>query len=219
MKKLVVLLSIMVVLTGCVNMNNYSIDNIVNRIIKKDSKLKNVNFEGYSYYIPKGYKFLQKKQYNAIISDKDNNKFYLYIDIVSKYHNIKKKYKVNDDVYYSKSIKGKDKYGYLEITKSKNKYFIEAMYNYMKIEAYVDEKDFKNALSDISLILSSIKYNDKILDTIIGENKFSYREEIYNIFDTKDKSGNFLDYVKEYDYDKDKEEQEKDEDQIKVDEE
>lgn len=218
MKKLVVLLSIMIVLTGCVNMNNYSIDEIVNKIIKKDNKLKNVNFEGYSYYIPKGYKFLQKKQYNATISDKDNNKFYLYIDIVSKYHDVKKKYKVNKKAYYSKAIKGKDKYGYLEITKSKDMYFIEAMYNYMKIEAYVDEKDFKNALSDISLILSSARYNDKVLDTIIGENQFSYKEEIYNIFETKDKSGNFLDYVKEYDYDKDKEDK-KDEDQIKVDEE
>ena len=216
MKKLIVLLSILLVfVTGCTNVNTYDIDTIIEKVMKKNNTLKNVSNEGYSYYIPRGYKFLNKTEYNAYLIDQYNNKFYLYVDVVSKYHNIKKKYKVNKNAYYSKEIKTKDKFGYLEINEYDNNYFIEAMYNYMKIEAYVEKDKLNNTLTDISLILSSVKYNDKILDTIVGENKLNYKEENYSIFETKKKDSDFLDYVKEYDY----EESEIDEDNIKVEEE
>ena len=50
----------------------------------------------------------------------------------------------------------------------------------------------------------------------VGENILSYKEESYNIFKTKEKTSDFLDYVKEYDnYDQEK----KDEDNLKIDEE
>lgn len=216
MKKLIVLLSILLVfVTGCTNVNTYDIDTIIEKVMKKNNTLKNVSNEGYSYYIPRGYKFLNKTEYNAYLIDQYNNKFYLYVDVVSKYHNIKKKFKVNKNAYYSKEIKTKDKFGYLEINEYDNNYFIEAMYNYMKIEAYVEKDKLNNTLTDISLILSSVKYNDKILDTIVGENKLNYKEENYSIFETKKKDSDFLDYVKEYDY----EESEIDEDNIKVEEE
>lgn len=213
MKKVIVLLSILTLfITGCTNVNTYSIDKVIEKVMKKDSKLKNVNFEGYSYYVPRGLKFLNKNEYNAYLSDKNNNYYYFYIDVVSRYHKIEQKYKVNKKAYYSKAIKTKEKYGYLEINKIKDKYFIEAMYNYMKVEAYVSENNINDALVNISSILSSVKYNDNILDTIIGENILSYKEENYNIFETKKKTSNFLDYVKEYD----SEESKKDEDNLKI---
>lgn len=216
MKRIVVLLSVLLVsITGCVNLNTYSIETIVNKVIKKDNKLKNMHFEGYNYYIPRGYKFINKKQYNAYLMDAYNNHYYVYVDVVSKYNNVKKKYKTNKKAYYSKEIKNKGKFGYLEITKYNDNYFIEAMYNYMKVEAYVKEDNLKDSLTDIGLMLSSVKYNRKILNTIVGENKFSYKEEKFNIFETKNNKTDFLDYVKEYDYDKN----EVDEDNIKVDEE
>ena len=66
------------------------------------------------------------------------------------------------------------------------------------------------------MILSSMKYNDKVLSSTVGENILSYKEESYNIFKTKEKTSDFLDYVKEYDnYDQEK----KDEDNLKIDEE
>lgn len=216
MKKIVILLSVLLVsITGCVNLNTYSIETIVNKIIKKENKLKNVNFEGYSYYVPKGLKYINKKEYNAYLVDANNNEYYVYVDVVSKYHNTKKKFLPNKKVYYSKSIKNNNKFGYLEITEYKHYYFIEAMYNYMKVEAYIKKDDLKDALTDIGLMLSSVKYNKEILNTMIGENKFSYKEENYNIFETKRKKSDFLNYVKEYDYNKNK----VDEDNIKVEEE
>ena len=73
------------------------------------------------------------------------------------------------------------------------------MYNYTKIEAYVKEKNLDDALTNICTILSSVKYNDKVLATTVGENELSYKEETFNIFKTKKKATDFLDYVKEYD--------------------
>lgn len=111
--------------------------------------------------------------------------------------------------------KNKEDFGYLEINQESQGYFIEAMYNYMKIESYVDSRHLKDALVDISTILSSTKYHDKILDTIIGENILNYKEENYNIFKTKKNNTNFLDYVKEYDsYDI----EDKDEDHLQIEE-
>ena len=215
MKKLLVLLSI---LTGCTvaKINKDSVDKVIDSVMKKDSKLKNVHFEGYSYYVPRGIRFVDKKEYNAILKDEYNNNYYLYVDVISYYHKVKEKYKVNKKAYYSKEVKTKNKFGYVEIKEDKTGYLIEAMYNYAKIEAYVEKDSLNDAMTNISMILSSMKYNDKVLSSTVGENILSYKEESYNIFKTKEKTSDFLDYVKEYDnYDQEK----KDEDNLKIDEE
>ncbi len=216
MKKLVIILSIFsIFLTGCSiqRINDKNIDEIIDNILKKDTKLKNVSFEGYSYYTPKGLIFLEKNEYNATLKDQYQNYYYLYIDVVSKYHNIKEDYKVDWSSFYSKKIKNNKKYGYFEINKVDNQYFIEAMYYYMKIETYVKEENLEEACINISTILSSIHYNNKVLDTIVGENILDYKEENYNIFKTKKNTTDFLDYVKEFDTI-----EENDEDEIKIEE-
>lgn len=218
MKKLLVLLSILTLLTGCTvtKINKDSIDKVIDSVMKKDSKLKNVHFEGYSYYVPRGIRFVDKKEYNAILKDEYNNNYYLYVDVISYYHKVKEKYKVNKKAYYSKEVKTKNKFGYVEIKEDKTGYLVEAMYNYAKIEAHVEKDSLNDAMTNISMILSSMKYNDKVLSSTVGENILSYKEESYNIFKTKEKTSDFLDYVKEYDnYDQEK----KDEDNLKIDEE
>ena len=201
MKKLLVLLSILTLLTGCTitKINKDSIDKVIDSVMKKDSKLKNVHFEGYSYYVPRGIRFVDKKEYNAILKDEYNNNYYLYVDVISYYHKVKEKYKVNKKAYYSNEVKTKNKFGYVEIKEDKTGYLVEAMYNYAKIEAYVEKDSLNDAMTNISMILSSMKYNDKVLSSTVGENILSYKEESYNIFKTKEKTSDFLDYVKEYD--------------------
>ena len=218
MKKLLVLLSILTLLTGCTvtKINKDSVDKVIDSVMKKDSKLKNVHFEGYSYYVPRGIRFVDKKEYNAILKDEYNNNYYLYVDVISYYHKVKEKYKVNKKAYYSIEVKTKNKFGYVEIKEDKTGYLVEAMYSYAKIEAYVEKDSLNDAMTNISMILSSMKYNDKVLSSTVGENILSYKEESYNIFKTKEKTSDFLDYVKEYDnYDQEK----KDEDNLKIDEE
>ena len=217
MKKLFMILSVFTLfLTGCsvVKLNEKNIDEVIDLVLMKESKLKNSNFDGYSYYIPRELYFINKNDYNAILKDNHKNYYYLYVDAVSYHHKVEKKYEVDNKAYYSRSLNSKNKYGYFEINKDKNGYFIEAMYNYAKVEAYVTEESLEDAVTSISMILASVKYNDKVLDTLIGENILDYKEEVYNIFETKKNTSNFLDYIEEYE--DIKEPDIKDEDSIKI---
>ena len=75
------------------------------------------------------------------------------------------------------------------------------MYNYSKIEGYVDKKDLRNALNDMAYILSSIKYNDNVIENLLGDEKYNLSEnQKYNIFNVKkNNTSTFLKYEKDYD--------------------
>ena len=74
------------------------------------------------------------------------------------------------------------------------------MYNYAKIEGYCNKNDLVDTVNSISYILSSIKYNDNVIQTLLGDKRYDLsNNQTYNIFKTKKNSSNFLDYVNEYD--------------------
>ena len=73
------------------------------------------------------------------------------------------------------------------------------MYNYAKIEAYVDEEDLKKTVTQMAYILNSVDFKDAILDTLVGENELDYNEENFNIFKPTREEGDFLDYEEQYD--------------------
>lgn len=219
MKKLVILLSLTCLLTtGCSikKLDNKNIDNIVNTVLKSN-RSQNAVFNGYSYYKSRGLKFLEKEDYNAILSDGYNNKYYLYVDVVSYYHRNSNTYKESEDSYYSKKIEGK-KNGYLEINKTdSNKYFVEMVYNYSKIEVLSSKEHLNDTIVNVCTLLASVKYNDKILGTIIGDNVLNYEEESFNIFTTRKSDSNYLDYVEKYDSIYNSDNNVKDEDHIDLD--
>ena len=72
-------------------------------------------------------------------------------------------------------------------------------YNYAKIETYVDESNLNEAIEDMSYILSSVKFNDSLLKKMYDSGRFDSKEEVFKLFDNKEKEGNFLEYIKEYD--------------------
>ena len=124
---------------------------------------------------------------------------YLYVDLVSYYHNIDNTYEENS-AYYSRKIDKNGKSGYLEITKLENEYFIEFMYNYSKIEAYVKENDINKTVTVMAYILNSIKFNDSILNALVGDGSINYNEETFNIYKSNGNDGsNFLDIIEQYD--------------------
>ena len=51
----------------------------------------------------------------------------------------------------------------------------------------------------MSYILSSIKYNDSLLKKEYDSRESNSKEETYSLFKDKQKEGNFLEYIKEYD--------------------
>lgn len=186
MKKVIVLLSIVLLLmTGCSikKLDDKDFESNMNVLLSEKVSNSNVNFEGYKYYVPEGLKFVNKEEYNAIFKDRFNNKYYLYVDVISYYHKIENTYKINQDAYYSKVINYNDKTGYLEIIESGSKYYVEFMFNYAKIEVLVDKDQLVNAMNNMCYILRSIKFNDKVLESLVGDNVLSYTEENFTLFD------------------------------------
>lgn len=198
MKRLFILCSLLFILCGCTKINNDNINTIVNEIIKNDNKKYNEYRVGYKYYLPSGINIEKNNDFNVVFN-KNNNKYYMYVDTVSYYYNVKKEYQINNNAFLSMPINNEDKYGYLEIIEKNSKYLIEIMYNYAKIEVIVKQDELSDAITYSLLILSSIKYNDDIIKSMLEEDVLNYSEESFNIFDTTTSESNFLKVIEEYD--------------------
>lgn len=201
MKKIVVLLSIMIFLvSGCsiASLNHTDIAENMETLLSDKCKVYNVNFDGYKYAVPRGMKFLNKEEYNALLSDRFNNRYYLYVDAVSYYHEAQNTYKKDSKAYYSKKLNYNKKTGYIEINKVKGKYFIEFVFNYAKLEAYVSERELTHVIDNMCYILRSIQFNDKVLESLIGDNVLNYKEENFTLFETTSSKEDFLNVVSKY---------------------
>ena len=64
-----------------------------------------------------------------------------------------------------------------------------------------ETESLKDALNNMAYILSSIKYNDDIVENLLGDEKYNLSDnETYNIFKTKKGDNtNFLKYADEFD--------------------
>ena len=56
------------------------------------------------------------------------------------------------------------------------------MYNYSKIETVVSKNELKNAVLNSVYILSTIQFNDDVIELMSDEEKLNNREEKYEIF-------------------------------------
>lgn len=218
MKKVIILLLTCFLLTGCTvtRIDNLEIGDLVSAILSQNITLENTNASGYDYYTPKGVSILNTTDNNAEFIDKIGNKYYLYVDVVSYYHKVESEYPVCDNCFYSSELSYNDKTGYLEINEINDKYFIEMMFHYAKVETYIEKDSLKEVLSSISTILGSIDYKDAILNTLIGENMLNYNELTFDIFKPKRTTGNFSDYIEVYDKYEDVDNELPDEDSIDI---
>lgn len=192
MKK-VLLLCLLLLLTGCsvVRIDTSSVDNIVNVVLSKDNKLYNHIGKGYKYYIPRGVSYIDTNDYNDVLYS-NGIYYYLYIDVISYYYDKVQQYEVNENAYYSKSISINDKEGYLEINKQDDdRYFIEFMYNYSKIEVIAEYEQINDIVLNATYILSTIKFNDNVIKAMLDDN-FLASEEKYDIFTSKKETDDFL---------------------------
>ena len=204
MKKIVLLSTILLLVTGCsiVKLSDNNIEKNIDTIMSEKSNLHNVYYDGYKYYLPKGINFVSKDDFNAVLKDSQNNKYYLYVDVIAYYNKGKISYEENYDLYLSKKLKYNKKNGYIQIEEINSKYFIQYVYNYMKLEAYVSEEDLNSTIINLSYILKSVKYNDKVLESLVGENVLDYKEVEYNLFKNDPSKESFLDVVEREETDK-----------------
>ena len=183
MKKILIVFTFLLVV-GCTPINSMDEMDIIEKNISTVVYNANEFRTGYKYYLPRGLKILNNRDFNEKARGGIYN-YYIYIDIVSYYNDIKEPYKIDEKAYLSVPINYNEKYGYLEINEVNGKYLIEIMYNYAKIEVMVKRDDINLAISNSITILSTVKYNDKILANIMDEGTLKLNKIDFNIFETK----------------------------------
>ena len=198
MKKLFILLSISVLfITGCSikKLDNNSIENNLDTLMSVKVSMYNEFYEGYKYYLPKTLRFVDKDEYNAVLMDFHNNRYYLYVDAISYYHKISNNYEENSESYLSKRLDYGKKTGYIQIDEVDSNYFVQFVFHYAKMEAYVPKDEIVDVVSNMCSVLRSVKFHDAILDSWIGENVLDYKEEDFSLFKADPSKENFLDVV------------------------
>ena len=204
-----ILIAIVLLASGCTNINKNltSKDDIDKNFNTLQATITDSNYEmynnyrtGYKYYTPKGLYVRGGSEYNEIINSRKYS-YHLYVDVISFYNRVISKYEEDSKALYSKQINNKDKFGYVEVNELKNdRYLLEIMYNYAKIEVIVDKSDLEVAFANSMIILSSVKYNNDILTNLVGENVLTSKEIEFNIFETKKTESNFLEVEAKNDY-------------------
>ena len=63
------------------------------------------------------------------------------------------------------------------------------------MEAYVSSEDLTDTINNMCCILRTVKFNDYILESLIGENVLNYKEEDYTLFKADSSKESFLDVV------------------------
>lgn len=200
MKKLIVLLSIVVLfLSGCSVslLDSTDLGKNIKVLLSEDLDLYNVFFDGYKYYVPKGLQIVNKDECNAIFLDRNANKYYLYIDVISYYHKTENTYMIDDNIHYSNKLDYNGKTGYINIEEIDEKFYVQFMFNYAKMEAYVSKKDLTTVVNNMCYILGTIKFNDKVLKSLVGDNVLSYQEENFTLFEEDSSKENLLEVIGE----------------------
>lgn len=198
MKKIVILLLVSLILTGCtvVRIDTDDIDNTINVVLSKNNKLYNQVGKGYKYYVPRGVSYIDTVEFNDKLYS-NGDYYYLYIDAISYYYQKEMVFNERDDIYYSRKFNINDKSGYLEIEEYGDKYLINFFYNYAKIQALVDKENINKTILNASYILSTVKFNHEVIKLMLDDEFFTNKEETYNIFESTTESNNFLEYVDE----------------------
>lgn len=193
MKKKALLLILIILVSGCtiVRIDTKNIDNIIDVVLSKENTLYNQIGKGYKYYIPRGVSYINTTGYNDTLYS-NGNYYYLYIDVVSYYYKKQLVAENENDSYYFRKIENGDKTGYVSIQKSDDKYLINFVYNYARIEALVEKNQINDVVLNSSYILSTIKYNDKVIKIMLDDDYFKNKEEKYTLFESKSGNENFF---------------------------
>ncbi len=197
MKKVILMFLLIIFFTGCSvkDITKKDVDLFVDNAFKSPNQPINKSYKGYKFALPRGYNIVDKREDNYILLSRGDY-YYLYIDIVSYFYK-KDNEQINiKDVYYYKEIGDK---GFVKIIKNNNdEYFVKIVYNYSKIEVKTKTENLKYVIENGINMVKSVEYNDITLSSMIGENILDYKEENFNLFESKREEGTFLDYIEEY---------------------
>lgn len=208
MHKKIVLIFCLLLLSGCklVNEDNNYINNVKNCLNKKN--ITNNVAKGYKYYIPKGVKKIKDYDYNQVFLV-DNNYLYLYVDIISFYHNKELQDLKKDNVYYYEKINYNGKLGYILLEEEDDEYYLNIVYNYSKIEGYIPKGKINKIVTLSSIVLNSIDYNKNAIEQILEGDLGQFSEVTYEVKKPAGAKDSFSQYLEEYVQKEEKEETKK----------
>lgn len=200
MKKKILLVLFLMLLTGCVrtDINNGDYKELVSQVINNKTNGTNEVANGYRFYVPKGVRLIENDSNNQIFMSM-GTKIYMYVDITSYYYKNSLNYKSIEDGYYSSKVSSGDKTGFIKITKTDDdKFYVEIVYNYAKVEVYTDQYNLNDIITLSSILLNNVSYNDNIIENLLDDNHNSGSDITYNIDKPEDASSDFTQYLNEY---------------------
>ena len=201
MKRILFLcLFILLFTVGCQNINDLELEDIINNKISYNynNKIFNVYHRGYQYYLPKKMSVKRVNETNEIITS-EKHTYYLYVDLVSIYKGTKIPVEEESNLYKNIKFEYKEHDGYLKIKKINDDYLVEIMYNYAKIEVIVEESNLKVVINNAITILSTIDYNEDIIENLMEDDLLNYKDETLDLFDKVTTEDNFIKYEEQYD--------------------
>jgi len=198
-KCLIILIVSLTFFTGCSikKVETDSLKNIFETVLYRKKKLSNTYMNGYKFYLPKGVTIIDKNEYNLKLKDQKTY-YYLYVDTIAYHYKTDNTFTINNKNFFSELLNNGDINGYIDIEEDEDKYFVVLMYNYAKIESYVPKDYLNDALTNMSYVLSTINFNDKVISEYVGNKGTVSQEESFDIFDSKKESDTFLKYEEEY---------------------
>ncbi len=191
MKKLIIIILVVLCTSGCIKINNASIEAIVNTTINSKYHLYNRVNSGYKYYLPRTLKTTITNEFNEIIKSKYYD-YYLYVDLVAYYNKKEVEYVEDNNIYYSKLINKDEKKGIINIKEINNNYLVNVRYNYAKVEVLCAKDDLNEVINNALVITSSINYQDAVIRNLLNDNEFTSVEEQVNIFEKEKNETNTL---------------------------
>lgn len=197
-KKIILISLVLLLLVGCKKIDNN--DNYVELILNclNDKHITNNVSLGYQYYIPKGVRKIHDYDYNQVFLI-DENYVYLYVDVISYFYERELLHDSNESNYYNKTFEYNNEKGYITIKQDEGeKYFLQVVYHYSKIEAYVEKSDLSKVITLSSIILNSIDYNDVVIEKILEGDFGQFSEFIYEVDKPEGASSNFSQILEEY---------------------
>jgi len=200
MKRIIILSLILLLVSGCTNIQGSSLDTLLDQTANSELEIYNVYRKGYKFYLPNHMNIKNSHEFNEVIRNKYDT-FYMYIDLISYLSSTPLEYKNEGESYYFRYLNKDDKSGYVVVKVTQDgKYLVEIAYNYAKIEVIVDKDRLNPTVSEAMTILSSIEYKDSFLKNISEESLLSYKEEAVDIFKKGDstESNKVLQYIDEY---------------------
>jgi len=217
MAKKIILILIVLVCSGCtkVTTSSMNIENAILMSTNQDNDLYNQYEVGYRYYLPRNFNILESRRNNFVFIN-EGYKYYFYVDLLAYYNKVDNKLKNNDNSYYFKEFNYLDKYGYINISQKDDYFLIKMLYNYGIIEVKVLEEDIIDAVLYSGILLSSIDYNDSIISNLVGTDKLSNNDKLFELEGPKEITDNrtYLDFIEKYDQYENKEIEIKDPDVI-----